>query len=184
MKILETDRLKLRSISLSDAELLFKGWANDTETMWFLPPYYNNKVDTVYKWIDECIDGFRRVKRDSWEMFALVIKSSNEVIGIIELDKIDYVTRSAEAGYHLCKKWWGNGYAAEALRELLRFSFNELNLNRIHAAYDPRNPNSGRVMQKAGMLYEGTLRQCEMRNGVLVDRIYYAMLREDYLLNK
>jgi RimJ/RimL family protein N-acetyltransferase len=180
MTTLKTERLILRQINIADAEAKFRIWADNPEVYHFLPPYYRDDSNTANLWIDESFHDFRKAKPDSWELFALVLKSTNETIGSIELTEIDHDVRSAETGYHLCKKWWGNGYAAEALRELLDYSFTVKNLNRVWATYDTRNPNSGKVMQKAGMLYEGTFRQCKIRNGVLVDRVYYAMLKEDW----
>lgn len=96
------------------------------------------------------------IARDSWELFAIVLKSTGEVIGTIDYAETDSQTRSAEVGYQLGKAWWGCGYAAEALRELLKHCFETVKLNRVWADHDTSNPNSGKVMQKAGMIYEGT----------------------------
>ena len=180
MTSLETERLILRHTDLFDAEAVFRSWANNPETYRFLAPYYCDGTDTAHNWIDETLRDFHEAKPDSWELFALELKSSNEIIGIFELTDIDREVRAAGVGYHLGKKWWGNGYAAEALRALLKHCFENEGFNRVCANYDPRNPNSGKVMQKAGMVYEGTFRQCEIRRGELVDRVYYAMLKEDW----
>jgi len=181
---IETQRLILRKINVSEAEAVYRKWAENPAVLCFLPPYYNEDTDTVNNWINESSQSFREAAPDSYELFVMELKIGGDIIGIIELTEIDHETRSAETGYHLCKKWWGNGYAAEALRELFRYSLEIKCLNRVWAVYDPRNPNSGKVMQKAGMLYEGTLRQCKIRNGVLVDRIYYSMLKDDWETEK
>ena len=63
---------------------------------------------------------------------------------------------------------------------MIQFGFEKLDLNRIAAAYRVDNPASGRVMQKAGMQFEGTFRQVVFRDGAYSDLSYCAILREDY----
>ena len=74
----------------------------------------------------------------------------------------------------------GGGIVAEALRELIRFFFEETGCNRVVAGHDVRNPNSGKVMVKCGMRYEGTRRQGSRSNQGLGDTAFYAILREDW----
>ncbi len=69
----------------------------------------------------------------------------------------------------------------EALAEVIRFLFEEVGMNRIQATHDARNPNSGRVMEKCGMLYEGTMRQASRNNQGIDDSVVRAVLREDYI---
>jgi len=68
----------------------------------------------------------------------------------------------------------------EALSEVIRFFFNEVGVNRIESKHYTSNPNSGRVMQKCGMRYEGTSRQSEINHLGLHDTAHYAILAEDY----
>ena len=86
----------------------------------------------------------------------------------------------AEMGYWLGVPYWNKGYATEAARAVLRFGFQELGLNRIYASYFPRNPASGRVMEKAGMRYEGTLRQHFVRWSEPEDLVYYSILKSEW----
>lgn len=79
------------------------------------------------------------------------------------------------------RRYWGNGYTAEAAKAVIAFLFDEVGANRIAARHDTNNPNSGKVMQKAGMKYEGTLRQCDRNNQGLVDCSVYAILKSEYL---
>jgi ribosomal-protein-alanine N-acetyltransferase len=75
--------------------------------------------------------------------------------------------------------WWHRGYTSEALAELIRFFFEEVGANRIEARHDPRNPNSGKVMLKCGMKYEGTIRQADCNNQGICDYAMYGILRTD-----
>jgi ribosomal-protein-alanine N-acetyltransferase len=69
----------------------------------------------------------------------------------------------------------------EALRRVLAYFFDRVNLNRVEAIYEPDNPASGRVMQKCGMRYEGTLRQFFLcRDGTYADGLLCAILKEEF----
>ena len=68
----------------------------------------------------------------------------------------------------------------EALRAVVRFGFEEMNLNRIEAQHETANPASGRVMEKVGMRKEGVLRQRLRNKGKFVDVALYAVLRGDW----
>jgi RimJ/RimL family protein N-acetyltransferase len=79
------------------------------------------------------------------------------------------------------KPYWNRGYATEAAAALLAFGFNELSLNRIYASYLARNPSSGRVMEKVGMLREGIVRQGTKKWEKYEDLVCYAILRDDWV---
>jgi ribosomal-protein-alanine N-acetyltransferase len=84
----------------------------------------------------------------------------------------------------LGKHWWNKGIMSEALMELIKFFFEKVGVNRIELRHDPNNPNSGKVMAKCGMKFEGHLRQADKNNQGIVDTIYYGILAEDYFGNK
>ncbi|MEK1832372.1 GNAT family protein [Priestia megaterium] len=86
----------------------------------------------------------------------------------------------AEIGYVLNKTYWGQGFATEALNELIRFGFDVIHLNRIEGGCDIDNIGSEKVMLKVGMQFEGTLRKNEFIKGEFRDTKIFAMLKEDY----
>lgn len=87
--------------------------------------------------------------------------------------------RSARTGYCLRQAAWGHGYATEAARALLEWAFATLDLNRVQAAVDTRNPASARVLEKLGFVREGTLREDCIVDGVVSDSWVYGLLRRD-----
>jgi ribosomal-protein-alanine N-acetyltransferase len=87
-------------------------------------------------------------------------------------------------GYHIGKQWWGKGYTVEALRELLKFFFEEVDAGRIEAYHDPRNPNSGKVLQKAEFQFEGIMRKLSLTNQGICDLACYAIIADDYFAEK
>ena len=65
-------------------------------------------------------------------------------------------------GYCISKKWWNKGITSEALKALIKYFFEEVGVNRVESRHDPSNPNSGKVMMKCGMKYEGTIREADI----------------------
>ncbi|MEW6355103.1 MAG: GNAT family N-acetyltransferase [Planctomycetota bacterium] len=112
--------------------------------------------------------------------FAITLKSTSELIGAISLMGIIRGHR-AELGYWIGRPYWRQGYCTEAARAVVRYGFEELDLNRIHATHFSRNPASGRVMQKLGMTHEGRRRQHVLKWGRFEDLELYGMLREEYV---
>lgn len=84
-------------------------------------------------------------------------------------------------GYCIGSPWWHQGYTSEAFKALIPFFFEEVGVNRIESSHDPNNPNSGLVMKKCGLKYEGTLRQSDWSNQGIVDASVYGLLKEEWL---
>jgi RimJ/RimL family protein N-acetyltransferase len=110
---------------------------------------------------------------------AITLKADGGLVGAIGLHNIDRTHRLAEMGYWVGKPYWNQGYCTEAARAVIHYGFEALELNRIQARHLTRNPASGRVMQKAGMQFEGILRQSTYRWGIFEDTAMYAILREE-----
>ena len=130
---------------------------------------------------EEWIGGHESAYEDGKAItFAIELRADGSLVGAIGL-RIDRRFNKAELGYWVGKPFWNRGFATEAATALLAFGFDELQLNRIHAAHLARNPSSGRVMEKSGMLLEGTARQDTMKWGKYEDLVWYGLLREDWL---
>ncbi len=111
--------------------------------------------------------------------YAIVRQADHLLIGAMGL-QFDWQNQSAELGYWTGKPYWNRGYATEAARAVLEFAFGELGLNRVEARHMTKNPASGKVMQKLGMTYEGTLRQAIYRFGNFEDAALYGILRREF----
>ena len=151
---LQTAHLILRPVRRRDAEAMY-AYARDADvSRYVLWEPHRSIMDTR-----ETIGGIRRQYRHGWpSSFAIALRDTDRMIGTIGYMWLNLENHSAEIGYSLAKEHWNRGYMTEALTELIRYSFQTLRLHRLEAQHDIRNPASGRVMQKAGMLYEGTLR--------------------------
>lgn len=88
--------------------------------------------------------------------------------------------KRAEIGYWLGVPYWGHGYATEAARAVVKHGFEKFQLNRIFAAHFKHNPASGRVLAKAGMKYEGCMRQNILKWGEFIDVEVYSILKQEF----
>lgn len=113
-------------------------------------------------------------------VFGITDKVSNVFIGMIGLRLGKPKYRNAEVWYKFFPDHWGRGYATEALKELLRFGFNDLNLHRIEAGCAVENTGSIKVLEKAGMVREGRTRKLLPIRGEWADNYGYAILEEDF----
>lgn len=92
---------------------------------------------------------------------------------------MDEQTSMVHIGYCIGKAWWHQGITSEALKAVIDFLFDVVDVKRIESRHDPRNPNSGGVMKKCGMKYEGTLRSSDWNNQGICDACYYALLKSE-----
>ena len=174
---LETERLILRQYMLEDAEAMFRNWVNDPAVTRFLTWQPHGSIDVTRKISLSDISKYEDLSHYQW---AVVLKSLNEPIGGINVVKIDETCNGFGIAYRIGKAWWHQGFGSEALSSVIKFLFEQVGANRIDAMYDTRNPNSGAVMRKCGMSYEGTLRQSGCNNQGIYDAACYAILADDY----
>ena len=111
--------------------------------------------------------------------FAITLKNPAQLVGAIDL-RVNAEHQRAEVGYVIYRPWWSMGYATESLRAVLNFGFETLQLRRIESHFFENNPASGRVMQKAGMTFEGRFRRHIIKWGEVLDTLHYSILREEH----
>lgn len=176
---LYSPRLVLRPFKAGDAAVVQRlaGDRAIADTTLSIPhPYEDGMAES---WIA----GQAERLRDGHFVFAITLRASNDLIGAIGL-KIDATSKKAELGYWVGVPYWNQGFATEAARRLVAYAFEELSLNRVAARHFARNPASGRVMQKVGMVHEGTIRQGALKRDNFEDLELYAILRSDWLAQR
>lgn len=176
-KTIETERLVLRSFQKGDAEPMFRNWASDPEVTRFLTWPAHEDVGITKQVVDSWIREKENLKNYQW---AMELKEIHEPIGSISAVETDDRTESATIGYCIGRDWWGQGITAEALEAVTAFFFEEVGMNCVRACHDPRNPNSGKVMKKCGMTYEGIRRAGGINNQGVCDESWYSILKEEY----
>lgn len=172
---LETERLILRPLRMSDARDLF-AYARDPQVSRHVLWETHESLRDSRQFLRGAIRQYRQGLPGS---FAITLKGSGRMIGTIGFMWVNREYSSAEVGYSLSREYWNQGIMTEALRRVISFGFQELRLNRIEAQHEVDNPASGRVMAHAGMQYEGVLRQRIKNKGKFVDVALYAILRGD-----
>ena len=172
---LNTDRLVLRKMKLSDARDLF-AYARDPEVSRHVLWSTHTSLRESRQFLRAARRQYRRGQPCSW---AITLKDSGRMIGTIGFMWLNTDWLSAEIGYSLSREYWNRGIMTEALRAVIAFGFDTLRLQRIEAQHTLDNPASGRVMQHAGMQYEGTLRQRVKNKGKYEDVKLFAILRTD-----
>jgi [ribosomal protein S5]-alanine N-acetyltransferase len=174
---LRTERLILRPFDLSDAPEVQRlaGAFEIADTTLNIPhPYHDGAADT---WIATLQPGF---EKGTHFTCAITLAEQGILCGGIGLGILPQYAR-AEMGYWIGMPYWNRGYVTEAARELVRFAFENLSLNRVYAVHFTRNPASGRIMQKIGMTHEGRMRQHIVKWGQFEDLDLYAILKSDWL---
>ncbi|MGB5435185.1 MAG: GNAT family N-acetyltransferase [Maribacter sp.] len=179
---LTTERLIVDQIKLSDIPniVAYAGNIKIVENTRSMPhPYYE---EDAIAWINMANSGFKA--KDNY-MFAIRFCDTLSFIGGIGLT-IDLENNRAELGYWLAEDYWNMGLTTEAVKAILKFGFENLNLNKIFAVYLTSNVASGRVMIKNGMVKEAEFKDHDIKRGhtvednMYVSLIQYRMTKSEY----
>lgn len=175
-RTIETERLILRKFKIEDAGDMFNNWASDPEVTKYLtwPGHPNVELtkSLLTDWVSHYDDG-------GYFNWAMELKETGKTIGNISVVKFIEDIKAAYIGYCMSRAYWGQGLMPEALKAVMDYLFDEVGVNRVAACHDANNPKSGRVMEKAGMKYEGTLRAAGKNNQGICDQVWHSMIRSD-----
>jgi [ribosomal protein S5]-alanine N-acetyltransferase len=145
-----TERLEIRAFEPSDLHALHAVYGDPAVTRW-MPSY--TSIEQTRRALDKHVAAGRSGGPALW---AVVERSSGELIGDAGLAPVDGVGPEVELGYTLGRRWWGRGYATEAAGACLEEAFGPLGLKRVVAVVRPENEASIHVLEKIGMRREGT----------------------------
>jgi ribosomal-protein-alanine N-acetyltransferase len=182
MSIITTERLLLRDFVEVDWESVYT-FLTDPEVTRYMHFASYSEAD-LWKWFTWCLDNSQQVHPDAYN-WAIVLRVSNQGIGWFGIGSPSEPTRDGERdfGYALHRQYWGQGYMTEALQAVLNFEFEELGSTRIFATCEIENIASARVMEKAGMKYEGTFYHADFE-GNWAHRHRYAIHDHEYMLER
>ena len=146
--------------------------ANNPNVSQFLmdrfPSPYTMEAATI--WVNSLLE------QDPLINFAITI--NDEVIGGIGLElRQDVYRNTALIGYWLSEELWGKGIITEAVKLVTQYAFEHLDLIRLQAGVLEKNPASMRVLEKAGYVKEGVLRNAIIKRGEIMDEHVYAILK-------
>jgi len=175
--ILETDRLTLRRITPDDTQAWLAVW-NNPDVLRYLIDFETTPDEAEVKSIIEWADGI--YSRKTGIRWAITQKSDNTMIGSCGFHVYDKNSRWAEIGYELHRDHWRKGIMSEAVSEVLRFCFDDLNLHRVEANVTEGNDASAGLLRHLGFTFEGTWREKVFWQGQFYSLWQFGLLENEY----
>ncbi|TDQ25718.1 GNAT family N-acetyltransferase [Tenacibaculum caenipelagi] len=171
---IETERLFLTELKAKDISDIVK-YASNKNISDFTQniPFPYSEKDAIF-WINMANQGFENGNQYT---FAIRLKEKDNFIGGIGI-KIERKNNRAEIGYWIAEPFSGNGYATEATKAILKFGFDNLNLNKFTSSHLANNPASGQVLKNSGMKKEGELKEHIFKNSKYIDLILFGLTKK------
>ena len=170
-------RLRLRGAERADIPR-FVDWLNDPEVIEHLLASYPISQASEERWFDSML------QRGPAEQVLVIETRIDKVwvpLGNTSFMNVDWVNRHAEIGIFIgAKQYWNQGYGRETMRLMLRYGFNQMNLNRIYLRVHANNPRGIRAYEHAGFVHEGVLRQDVYRDGKYCDVLIMSVLMSEW----
>lgn len=170
-KTIKTQRLMLRPVLLGDAQSILD--AMECPEIHSMHSNGFRTMEDVQRYIEVLLREYENGKFKTW---AIALKDTDLLIGSITLDTVPFFART-DLSYWINREHRNLGYATEVVKAMTGYCFDDLGMNRVQVLTS--NPASARVVEKAGMQYEGTLRQYFGMNGNYWDVKMYSVLRDD-----
>jgi len=178
ISILETQRLKLRPITLNDAPALFS-YAKHEEVTKFVPWKAHKTIDDSIKYINALLVKYEDLSSLMWAV-QLKDDKTNTIIGTCGFIRYFADTKCLEVGYAFNRKVWGKGYAKEALLAVIKYGFEHTDSIRIEGSCVKENIASAKTMESVGMQFEGISRNNFIKDGKISDCKIFAIISTDY----
>ena len=171
--MLEGKKVKLSSVEEESLEQL-RNWRNEPSLRKYFREYREISKTMQKKW-------FEKINNDSQQVnFEIRSLKEDLLIGHCGLYYINWITRTGEFGIYIGdKKYRNGGYGSDALRTLIKYGFEDLNLNKIWCEVYDNNPSID-VYKHIGFVYEGTMRQNYFSEGKYWDSHILSILKEEY----
>lgn len=178
--VIESERLILRQLTSEDATDFF-ACQSDPEVFRYAGRSEETSLESARHMLNIL---FQRHQEQTMLSWAIVLKENQRFVGRFQMEEWSDENYRAAVGYLLGMQYWGKGYATEALRAVIAYLFEQTTVNRIDTFAWAENVASTRVMEKAGMRFEGVARQRRFAKGAFRDLKIYAILREDFFNEK
>ena len=150
-----TDRLILRKFKKSDAQMMFKNWATDYNTVKYLEWEIHKDINETLEYIEYVLNKYKKEYSFTW---CIEEKETKEVIGSISAFNIDLKNKTCEIGYAIGSKWHGKGYGTETLISVLKYLNEKAGFYKIVSNCSSENLASKRIMEKSGMQLDAILK--------------------------
>ena len=168
-----TDRLLLRQFIESDIENVFKGLSHPE-----IIKYYGVSYQTLEATKKQMKFFADLEKNETGIWWAVCSSDNNFFYGAGGLNSLSKEQKKAEIGFWLISDFWGKGIMKEAMPLICNYGFVKLGLHRIEGIVETENTNCKRAMAKLDFEYEGTMKECEIKNGKFISLDIYAKLND------
>ena len=168
-----TPRLRLRAIGIEDVVELYAVFSDPEVVRYWARPALTDLAEAVVM-IEQ------RAREPSMLQWGIVRAQEDRLLGTCTLADIDLAHRRASIGYALGRDAWGQGIAREAVRALISYGFEAIELHRIGADVDPRNARSIRLLEEMGFAREGLQRECYLVGDEWQDTAMFGLLRREW----
>ena len=175
-KNLETKRLLLRRVSNDDVNEILELRGNP-ETMKYIPRPLANTKDEALAHIKMINDKIETNEGINW---AITIKGNPKLIGVIGHYRIQPENHRCEIGYMILPQYNGQGIVTEAVKVVLEYGFDDLQMHSIEGIIDPNNIASERVLLKNGFAKEAHILENEFWDGKFWDTVIYSLLKRNF----
>lgn len=170
---IQTDRLLLRQFVESDLENVFKGLSHPD-----IIKYYGVSFQTLEETKEQMIFFADLEKNEIGIWWAVCSLDNATFYGAGGLNGLSKEHRKAEIGFWLLTDFWGQGIMTEAMPLICKYGFDNLGLHRIEGFVESENVNCKRAMSKLDFVHEGTMKDCEIKNGQFISLEVYAKFND------
>jgi [ribosomal protein S5]-alanine N-acetyltransferase len=174
MPSLSTSRLQLRKITNSDLHNIYIGLSHPE-----VIPYYGVSYDSIEATKSQ-LQWYQQLETDDTGIWwAICSANDTQFYGAIGFNNWHKEFKKADIGFWLLPEFWKQGFASEALKAVCDYGFNTMQLHRIEAQVETENIASKKSLLKFGFVYEGTLRDCEIKNNQWISLDLFSMLNTE-----
>lgn len=171
--IIKTDRLLLRQFVENDIENVFKGLSHPD-----VVKYYGVSYQTLEA-TKKQMDFFADLEKNETGIWWAVCSADNKTFyGAGGLNSLSAAHKKAEIGFWLISDYWGKGIMTEAMPLICNYGFDNLGLHRIEGIVETDNRNCKNALAKLDFQHEGTMKECEIKNGQFISLDIYAKFNE------
>lgn len=168
---LTTARLSLKQIKSEDQAFIFEGLSHPDVIRFYGVQYHSFEATAAQMHWYEMLTA-----SDTGLAWKMVEAASGQAVGVVAVYFYKPEHNKAEIGFWLLPTFWDKGYASEALQIVIRYWKIEKDLHRLEAFVEEGNTGSGNVLERAGFVYEGTMRDCEIKGGRYISLLVYSLI--------
>ena len=173
---IETDRLILRKLDITDIDVLFEIRSNEEAMKYIDKPLAKTKEDVIalYNAMQE------NLEKNTGIMWVIQHKENPTMLGYIGFWRIDTTNHRGEIGYTLLPQHFRKGIGSEAIAAALEHGFTNLNFHSVEADTNTANEASQKILEKHGFIREAYFRENYYFNGIFLDSAIYGLLKSDW----